>query len=92
MDSGGGNYPRFYGIYDMKNMEFAPVVTKRIRHSKGLTDYEDIYHSDCVQLIDGKWLHFINGSNCAKIPGKEKLVDKMLDNIEKLYSEMKGIG
>ena len=92
LDSGGGNYPRFYGIYDMKNMEFAPVVTKRIRHSNGLTDYEDIYHSDCVQLIDGKWLHFINGSNCAKIPGKEKLVDKMLDNIEKLYSEMKGIG
>ncbi len=90
LDSGGGNYPQFYGRYDLKDIEFAPVVTKRIRHSKELTAYEDIYHGDCVQLIDGKWLHFINGSNCAKIPGKEKLVDKMLDNIEKLYMEMKG--
>lgn len=59
------------------------------RHSKGLTAYEDIYHGDCVQLIDNKWLHFINGSNCAKIPGKEKLVDKMIDNLEKLYLEIK---
>lgn len=92
LDSGGGNYPRFYSRYDLRNIEFAPVVTKRIRHSKGLTAYNDIYHGDCVQLIDYKWLHFINGSNCAKIPGKEKLVDKMIDNIEKLYAEMKEEG
>ena len=90
LDSGGGNYPRFYGRYDVKNAEFPIVVTKRIRRTKGLTAYNDIYHGDCVQLIDNKWLHFINGSNCAKIPGKEKLVDKMIDNIEKLYSAMKG--
>ena len=89
LDSGGGNYPRFYGQYDLKSVEFTPVVTRRIRHSKKLTTYNDIYHGDCVQLIDGKWLHFINGSNCAKIPGKEKLVDKMIDNIERLYVEMK---
>lgn len=89
LDSGGGNYPRFYGRYDLKDIEFAPVETKRIRHSKGLTAYNDIYHGDCVQLIDSKWLHFINGSNCAKIPGKEKLVDKMIDNIEELYAEIK---
>ena len=90
LDSGGGNYPRFYGQYDLKNVEFPTVVTKRIRRSKGLTAYNDIYHGDCVQLIDQKWLHFINGSNCAGIPGKEKLVDKMLDNIDKLYVAMKG--
>lgn len=89
LDSGGGNYPRFYGRYDLKSIEFPSVVTKRIRHSKGLKAYNDIYHGDCVQLIDHKWLHFINGSNCAKIPGKDKLVDKMIDNIEKLYAEMK---
>lgn len=89
LDAGGGNYPRFYGRYDLKNVEFPPVVTRRIRRSKGLTAYNDIYHGDCVQLIDHKWLHFINGSNCAKIPGKEKLVDKMLDHIEELFEEMK---
>lgn len=91
-DSGGGNYPRFYGRYDLKSMEFAPIVTRRIRNTKELMSYNDVYHGDCVQLIDGKWLHFINGSNCAKIPGKEKLVEKMIDNIEKLYVGMKGIG
>lgn len=89
LDAGGGNYPKFYSRYDLKIVKFAHVVTKRIRHSKGLTAYEDIYHGDCVQLIDNKWLHFINGSNCAKIPGKEKLVDKMIDNLEKLYLEIK---
>ena len=92
LDSGGGNYPRFYGRYDLKDVEFTHVVTRRIMHSNGLTAYEDIYHGDCVQLIDGKWLHFINGSNCAKIPGKENLVEKMIDNIEKLYLEMKREG
>lgn len=91
-DSGGGNYPRFYGRYDLNAVEFAHVVTRRIRQTKGLTTYNDIYHGDCVQLIDNKWIHFINGSNCAKIPGKEKLVDKMLDNIEKLYVGVKGEG
>lgn len=90
LDSGGGNYPRFYGRYDVKSVEFPHVVTKRIRRSKGLAAYNDIYHGDCVQLIDNKWLHFINGSNCAKIPGKDQLVDKMIDKIEQLYSAMKG--
>lgn len=90
LDAGGGNYPRFYGRYDLKIVEFPLVVTKRFRHSSGLKAYNDIYHGDCLQLIDSKWLHFINGSNCAKIPGKEKLVDKMIDNIETLYAAMKG--
>ena len=87
LDAGGGNYPRFYGRYDWKTVGFAPVVTKRIRRSKGLTAYNDIYHGDCIQLIDHKWLHIINGSNCAKIPGKEKLVNKMIDNIESLVTQ-----
>ena len=85
LDAGGGNFSRFYGRYDLSSVEFAPVVTKRIRHSKELSTYNDIYHGDCVQLIDHTWLHLINGSNCAKIPGKEQLVDQMIDNLEKLY-------
>ena len=85
LDAGGGNFPRFYGHYDLKTIEFPPVLTRRVRHSKELSTHDDIYHGDCVQLIDHKWLHFINGSNCAKIPGKELLVNKMIDNIDKLY-------
>ena len=90
LDAGGGNFPRFYGRYDLNTIDFPPVVTKRIKHSKELSSYNDIYHGDCVQLIDHKWLHLINGSNYAKIPGKEKLVNKMIDNIERLYEMVTG--
>ena len=90
LDAGGGNYPRFYGRYDWKTIEFPPVITKRIRHSKELSTYNDIYHGDCVQLIDHTWLHLINGSNCAKIPGKEELVIKMINNIDKFYEVVNG--
>ncbi len=90
LDAGGGNYPRFYGRYDLSSVEFAPVVTKRIRHSKELSTYNDIYHGDCVQLIDHTWLHLINGSNCARIPGKERLVNRMIEGIERLYEGVKG--
>ncbi len=89
LDAGGGNYPCFYGRYEQRTIDFPIVVTKRIKRSKDLIVNDDIYHGDCVQLIDDVWLHFINGSNYAKIPGKEKLVEKMIDNIEKLYTEMK---
>lgn len=90
LDAGGGNFPRFYGRYDLKTTEFPPVITKRIRHSKGLSTHNDIYHGDCVQLIDQKWLHLVNGSNYAKNPGKEDLVNKMIDNLDKLYEVVKG--
>lgn len=89
LDAGGGNYPRFYGRYDLKTIDFPSVVTKRIRHSKELLTFNDIYHGDCVQLIDHTWLHLINGSNCAKISGKEELVTKILDDIERLYEVVK---
>lgn len=89
LDAGGGNYPRFYGRYELRDVDFPPVVTKRIKRSR-LSTNNDIYHGDCVQLIDNKWLHLINGSNCAKIPGKEQLVNKMLDNLDNLYGVVKG--
>ena len=90
LDAGGGNFPRFYGRYDLSSVEFAPVVTKRIRHSKELSTDNDIYHGDCVQLIDHTWLHLINGSNCARIPGKEALVNRMIEGMERLYEVVKG--
>ena len=89
LDAGGGNFPRFYGRYDLKTIEFPPVVTKRILHFKELSSYNDIYHGDCVQLIDHTWLHLINGSNCARIPGKEGLVKRMIEDIDRVYEEVK---
>lgn len=90
LDAGGGNFPRFYGRYDFSSIEFAPVVTRRIRHTKELSTYNDIYHGDCVQLIDHKWLHLINGSNCAGIPGKEALVSRMIEELDRLYEGVGG--
>lgn len=89
LDAGGGNYSHIYRHYDLKKIDFPDVVTVRIKRTKGLTAYDDIYHGDCIQTIDHAWLHLINGSNYAKIPGKENLVNKMIDRIEELrcYAE-----
>lgn len=89
LDAGGGNYPRFYGRYDLSSVDFAPVVIKRIKRSEELSTHDDIYHGDCVQLIDNTWLHLINGSNYARIPGKKELVDKIIDNTDKLYENIR---
>ena len=83
-DAGGGNYSRIYRHYELKRVNFADVETIRIKRTQGLTAYNDIYHGDCIQVIDHAWLHFINGSNCAKISGKEKLVNKMINRMEEL--------
>lgn len=84
LDAGGGNYSQLYRHYDLGAIDFPKVNTIRIKHTKGLTAYNDIYHGDCIQCIDHAWIHLINGSNCAKIPGKERLVNKMIDRMEEL--------
>ena len=83
LDSGGGNYKRMYSQYALNTISFPKVVTKRVKRTEGLYKYNDIYHGDCLQYIDNAWLHIINGSNCAHIPGKEQYVDYILDNLEK---------
>jgi hypothetical protein len=83
LDSGGGNYKRFYSQYSLKDIDFPEVKTKRVKQTEGLFKHDDIYHGDCLQYIDHAWLHIINGSNCAHIPGKEEYVDYVLDNLEK---------
>ena len=84
-DSGGGNYEHLYSHYPLCEMEFPDVVTKRVKKTEGLYNHNDIYHADCIQYIDHIWLHVINGSNCADIPGKEDFVDYILNNMESLY-------
>ena len=85
LDSGGGNYNHLYSQYSLKDMDFPEVVTKRVKITEGLYKHDDIYHGDCLQYIDHIWLHIINGSNCAHIPGKEKYVDYVLDNLENFH-------
>lgn len=83
LDSGGGNYKRLYSQYSLKELDFPDIVTKRVKKTVGLHRHDEIYHGDCLQYIDHTWLHIINGSNCAHIPGKEEYIDYVIDNLEK---------
>lgn len=82
-DAGGGNYLRFYKRQDPTSMEFIPVKTYRIKRTNELKSYNDIYHGDCIQIIDNSWLHAINGSNYAHIKGKGQTVEDIISNIGK---------
>ncbi len=82
LDSGGSNYLRIYKHYKFEMGHFARIRSARIKRTKKGMSYNDIFHSDSLQLIDEKWLHLINGSNCAKVPGKEDTVNHILENME----------
>lgn len=87
LDTGGGNYMRYYYKYNVTKVEFPIVETKRIRNSKGLVRRWDIYHSDCIQIIDNVWLHLINGSNYAKIKGKDAFIKEAIDDVGAIYKK-----
>ena len=86
LDTGGGNYRQFYCRYDLKEVVFPQVKTIRIKNTKGLVRWCDIYHSDFVQIVDDAWLHLINGSNYAKIKGKDDNIKEMLSDIVAFYN------
>ena len=88
LDTGGGNYRKFYCKYNLKDVVFPQVKTVRIKNSKGLVHWCDIYHSDYVQIVDDTWLHLINGSNYANIKGKDDVIKKTLADVGSFYQEI----
>jgi len=88
LDTGGGNYRKFYCKYSLKDVAFPEVRTIRIKNSKELVRRCDIYHSDYVQIVDDAWLHLINGSNYANIKGKDDVIEKTLADIGSFYKEI----
>lgn len=86
LDTGGGNYRQFYCRYDLKEVVFPQVKTIRIKNTKGLVRWCDIYHSDFVQIVDDAWLHLINGSNYANIEGKDDVIQEMLSDMVAFYN------
>lgn len=88
LDTGGGNYMRFYYKYSLKDVVLPVVKLIRIKNSKDLVRGWDIYHSDYVQIIDDTWLHLINGSNYANIKGKEEVIEEILVDIGSFYKEI----
>ncbi|GAB6976056.1 hypothetical protein JCM15124A_09630 [Prevotella falsenii] len=83
LDAGGGNYLKMFKEYDPKTVDFLHSKTYRIKKTQDLKSYNDIYHGDCIQIIDNAWLHIINGSNYAHINGKEQTVKEVIENIKK---------
>lgn len=88
LDTGGGNYRKFYCNYNLKDVAFPEVKTIRIKDSKELTRRCDIYHSDYVQIVDDAWLHLINGSNYANIKGKDDVIEKTVADVGSFYKEI----
>jgi hypothetical protein len=86
LDSGGGNYFKIYHNYAINTIPFPNVKTHRLKKTKGLSTWNDVYHSDCIQFIDDCWLHVINGSNYCHFAGKDDTVKKILNNIH-LFEE-----
>lgn len=89
LDTGGGNYMRFYYKYALKDVVFPVVKLIRVKKSKDLVSGWDIYHSDYVQIIDDTWLHLINGSNYANIKGKEEVIEEILTDIGLFYNDIR---
>lgn len=88
LDTGGGNYRKFYCKYNLKDVAFPKVRTIRIKNSRELVRRCDIYHSDYVQIVDDTWLHLINGSNYAHIKGKDDVIEKTLVDVGSFYREI----
>lgn len=84
LDAGGWMYHSLYKDYKRDNNMFAKVETYNIVNDKNQKNRnDDIYHRNCIQIIDGSWLHLINGSNYAKLKGKEGIMKNVLNNLEK---------
>lgn len=82
LDTGGHNFLTIFCHYNHSDLRFASSETHRIRTTPKLRTHNDIYHSDCIQLIDKAWIHIVNGSNYAHIKGKEEMVSLMLEKIQ----------
>ena len=89
LDTGGSNYPRYYNRYDIQAIPFPLVKSLRYKKTEGLNRHCDILHSDYIQIVDESWLHIINGSNYAKIPGKEDMISRVLSDTAQFWDTIK---
>ena len=85
LDTGGSNYPRYYNRYDIQAIPYPLVKSLRYKKTEGLNRHCDILHSDYIQIVDESWLHIINGSNYAKIPGKEDMIRRVLSDTAQFW-------
>lgn len=80
-DTGGTNYIRFFSKYDLTKSRFTTDKLYRVQNTPGLSDYNSIFHVDCICRIDKVWVHIINGSNYTKTKEKDLMIDNFLPTI-----------
>ena len=85
LDTGGSNYSRYYYKFDIQDVSFPVVKTWRYKKTEGLNRHCDILHSDYIQTVDESWLHLINGSNYANIPGKDDMINHVLSDMTQFW-------
>lgn len=78
LDVGGMLYRRLYCRYDMTSLPLTRAKTKRITVTPGLTRYNDILHTDCIDRFDGLWVHLVNGSNYTRSAKKSDMLRECL--------------
>ncbi len=80
-DTGGRNFINIFKDYSIGLSMLAHVKTKRYAYGKD-DNTLNIYHRDCIQIIDNAWLHLINGSNYAHLKNKERIIDHIMNHIK----------
>lgn len=80
----GGDYPCLYTRYSDKDAVFAKSVTKRVQNTASLHSYNDIYHRDCIQVIDRQWVHLVNGSDYAKVGGGKLKIEMVKTKLREM--------
>lgn len=79
-DAGGSNFINIFKDYSAGLSMLAHVKTKRYAYSKD-DNMLNIYHRDCIQIIDKAWLHLINGSNYTHLKNKEQIIEHLMNHI-----------
>lgn len=82
LDAGGRNFLSLYSNYYRTDLRFASIETRRIRVTPSLRTLDDIFHNDCIQVVDNAWIHVINASNYTRIKGRDEVIDNMIDKID----------
>lgn len=86
-DAGGRNILTIYNRYSRQEEMFASSDTY-LYNKKGGGRTGDVYHRDCFQIIDKAWIHLINGSNYARLKGKEEIMQSVISHLDDIARKL----
>lgn len=86
-DAGGSNCLTVFNHYAIQKDMFASADTYLYNKKSGGKN-DDVYHRDCFQIIDKAWIHLINGSNYARLKGKEEIMQNVLNHLDDIARKL----